>query len=158
MILTTREVPEMRRECLRLGITQISAGSSVAPGGYTERNPNDEDARQFEPGDRRPLDEVMYDLCDQGYLPSFCTACYRSGRTGRDFMSLAKPGEIQHFCLPNALLTFKEYLLDYASPETRRIGEQVICRHLDSIETQALRRETEARLARLDAGERDVYF
>lgn len=158
MILTTRETPEMRRECLRLGVSQISAGSSVSPGGYTEANPDEEDARQFEVGDHRPLDEVMCDLCLQGYLPSFCTACYRSGRTGRDFMALAKPGEIHHFCLPNALLTFREYLLDYASPETRRAGEQTIREHLEQIEVQAIRRETEARLARLDAGERDVYF
>lgn len=158
MILSTRENPQMRRECLHLGITQISAGSRTAPGGYTEQNPDEEDARQFEVGDHRDLDEVMYDLCDMGYLPSFCTACYRSGRTGQDFMSLAKPGEIHHFCLPNALLTFKEYLLDHASPRTREAGERILRQHLATIDKPALRQKTQERLQQLERGERDVFF
>lgn len=158
MILTTRETPEMRRECLRLGISQISAGSRTSPGGYTESHPDQKDARQFEVGDHRCLDEIMFDLCAQGYLPSFCTACYRSGRTGQDFMALAKPGNIHHFCLPNAILTFKEYLLDYASPETRREGERVIGEHIRQIERETILSQTQDRLGRLEAGERDIYF
>jgi len=162
MILSTRETPELRRECLRLGISQISAGSRVSPGGYSadaEREVEAEaDESQFAVGDLRTLDEVMHDLCDLGYLPSFCTACYRSGRTGRDFMSLAKPGEIHTFCLPNGLLTFKEYLLDYASPETRVAGEQILRERLASVEPEKLRQETEKRLGQLEAGQRDLYF
>lgn len=158
MILSTRETPEMRRECLRLGISQISAGSRVSPGGYCEGAEREEDESQFAVGDCRGLDEVMHDLCDLGYLPSFCTACYRSGRTGQDFMALAKPGEIHHFCLPNALLTFKEYLLDYASPETREAGERILCEHLAKLEPEQVRQETQQRLQQLEQGQRDLYY
>lgn len=158
IIMSTRETAQMRTECLRLGVSQISAGSSTSPGGYTEQNPDDEDARQFELGDHRPLDEVMGDLCKLGYLPSFCTACYRSGRTGREFMAMAKPGTIAAFCLPNALITFKEYLLDYAEPETRIAGEAVIVSQLAKVESQPLREEVTRRLERLEQAERDLYF
>ncbi|MBM3475226.1 MAG: [FeFe] hydrogenase H-cluster radical SAM maturase HydG [Armatimonadetes bacterium] len=157
MILSTRETADMRRECMRLGISQISAGSRTSPGGYTDHHP-DEDERQFTIGDGRSLDEVMHDLCLMGYLPSFCTACYRAGRTGEDFMALAKPGKIHQMCLPNALLTFKEYLLDYASPATREAGERIIRGHLQDIRRASLKEQTEARLQRLEAGERDLYF
>jgi len=157
MILSTRETPDMRRECMRLGISQISAGSRTSPGGYTDHHP-DEEERQFTVGDGRTLDEVMHDLCIMGYLPSFCTACYRAGRTGEDFMALAKPGTIHQMCLPNALLTFKEYLLDYASPQTREAGEQIIQRHLQDIRRESLRQETLKRMERLAQGERDLYF
>jgi 2-iminoacetate synthase len=157
MILSTRETPDMRRECMRLGISQISAGSRTSPGGYTDHHA-DEDERQFTIGDHRTLDEVMHDLCVMGYLPSFCTACYRSGRTGQNFMALAKPGTIHLMCLPNALLTFKEYLLDYASPTTREAGEKIIQRHLQDVRRESLRREVEERMARLAKGERDLYF
>ncbi len=158
MILSTRETPAMRRECIRLGISQISAGSSVSPGGYSEQQPNRTDESQFEVGDHRDLDQVMGDLAEEGLLPSFCTACYRSGRTGAAFMALAKPGEIHHFCLPNAILTFKEYLLDYASERTWSAGEGVIRKHVGLIEKEGVRRQTEARLAQMEAGERDLYF
>ena len=157
MILSTREGPEFRRELLEIGFTQISAGSSVSPGGYTEHNPDQDDTQQFQVGDHRPLDEVMLSLCQHDYLPSFCTACYRSGRTGEDFMELAKPGEIQTFCLPNALLSFKEYLLDYASPETLAEGERVIAEHLGQITSDAIRRRTVEKLQRIEQGERDLY-
>jgi 2-iminoacetate synthase len=157
MILSTRETAEMRRECMGLGISQISAGSRTSPGGYTDHHPDDEE-RQFTVGDDRSLDEVMHDLCLMGYLPSFCTACYRAGRTGEDFMALAKPGTIHQMCLPNALLTFKEYLLDYASAGTRVAGERMIQRHLGDIRKEGLRQATLKRLARLEAGERDLYF
>ncbi len=158
MILSTRESPEMRRECLRLGISQISAGSRTSPGGYEDIEKDEFEEAQFRVGDHRGLDEIMRDLCRLGYLPSFCTACYRSGRTGQDFMALAKPGEIHHYCLPNALLTFKEYLLDYASPETRAAGEAIIQRHLAQIEEEPLRRQTEAKLRELESGQRDLYY
>jgi len=158
MILSTRERPEIRRRCLELGVSQISAGSRTSPGGYTVEHPDETDTRQFELGDHRALDEVMYDLCAQGYLPSFCTACYRSGRTGQTFMSLAKPGEIHHFCLPNALLTFKEYLCDYASPKTREVGERVLRQHLQQIDSDEIRARTEAKLQQIEAGARDVFF
>jgi len=158
MILSTRESAEMRRECLRLGISQISAGSRTSPGGYSEGAEREEDESQFTVGDCRPLDEVMRDLCDLGYLPSFCTACYRSGRTGQDFMSLAKPGEIHHYCLPNGLLTFKEYLLDYASPATREAGEMILREHLATVEPAHLRQETGQRLQQLEGGTRDLYY
>lgn len=158
MILSTRETPAMRRECMRLGISQISAGSRVSPGGYQEGAEREEDESQFAVGDCRGLDEVMLDLCDLGYLPSFCTACYRSGRTGADFMSLAKPGEISRFCLPNALLTFKEYLLDYATPETQAAGDRVIQAHLEQLEAGPMRQQTEERLRQMEAGTRDLYY
>jgi 2-iminoacetate synthase len=158
MILTTRETPEMRRECLRLGISQISAGSRTSPGGYQESEKDEYEAAQFRVGDHRGLDEIMYDLCQLGYLPSFCTACYRSGRTGQEFMALAKPGAIQRFCLPNALLTFKEYLLDYASPETRAAGEEVIRSNLRAVDSAELRLQTEAKLRQLEQGQRDLYY
>jgi len=148
----------MRRECLRLGISQISAGSRTSPGGYEDIEKDEFEEAQFRVGDHRGLDEIMRDLCRLGYLPSFCTACYRSGRTGQDFMALAKPGEIHHYCLPNALLTFKEYLLDYASPETRAAGEAIIQRHLAQIEEEPLRRQTEAKLRELESGQRDLYY
>jgi 2-iminoacetate synthase len=157
IILSTRETPQLRQECLRLGVSQVSAGSRTSPGGYSEGEPH-LDESQFSMGDHRDLDEVMRDLCEQGYLPSFCTACYRSGRTGQEFMALAKPGEIHHFCLPNALLTFKEYLLDFGSPATRAVGEVVLQQHLAKIEHENLRRETEQKLRDLEKGERDLYY
>ncbi|MCK4609300.1 MAG: [FeFe] hydrogenase H-cluster radical SAM maturase HydG, partial [Gammaproteobacteria bacterium] len=120
IILSTRETSETRREALELGISQISAGSRTNPGGYSE---NEENASQFSLGDHRPLDEVIRDVAELGYIPSFCTACYRLGRTGEHFMSLAKTGKIKTMCMPNALTTFQEYLLDYASPATRETGE-----------------------------------
>ncbi len=156
MILSTREQPAFRRELMELGFSQVSAGSKTSPGGYTEHNPDD--APQFEVGDHRDLDEVMLNLCEQGYLPSFCTACYRSGRTGEHFMELAKPGDIQTFCLPNALISFREYLLDYASPETVVEGERIIAQHLAQIDSDAIRRQTEEKLRRTEQGERDLYI
>jgi 2-iminoacetate synthase len=158
MILSTRERPEFRRELMELGFSQVSAGSKTSPGGYTEHNPDQDDTRQFEGADHRGLDEVMLNLCQQGYLPSFCTACYRSGRTGEHFMELAKPGDIHTFCLPNALLSFKEYLLDFASPETRAEGERIIAEHLPQIESDAIRSQTEEKLHRTEQGERDLYI
>ncbi len=120
MIMSTREAGNLRRETFALGVSQISAGSRTNPGGYTDDTVSD--MEQFQLGDHRTLDEVIRDVAQMGYIPSFCTACYRLGRTGADFMDLAKPGEIKHHCDPNALSTFLEYLEDYGSPETRRRG------------------------------------
>lgn len=155
IILSTRESPEMRNEMFALGISQISAASNTSPGGYRE---GQEATDQFVVADHRSVDEMVASVCLRGYLPSFCTACYRRGRTGEAFMELAKPGDIQELCRPNALLTFKEYLLDYASPSTRAWGEKTIQAQMALIESAKLRQETERRLALVEAGERDLYF
>jgi len=153
MIMSTRETANLRRETFALGVSQISAGSRTNPGGYAE----DEqfDTAQFQLGDHRTLDEVIRDVAALGYIPSFCTACYRLGRTGMDFMDLAKPGDIKHHCDPNALSTFLEYLEDYGSKRTRAVGEPLIARK--TAEMDPVRRaHTEKMLAKVRAGERDV--
>ena len=152
MILSTREGPNLRREAFAMGISQISAGSRTNPGGYT--NDTVSDMEQFQLGDHRTLDEVIRDVAEMGYIPSFCTACYRLGRTGADFMDLAKPGEIKHHCDPNALSTFLEYLEDYGSAETKAAGERLIA---DTLAAMADReRTTSNRLIEMvRAGKRD---
>lgn len=154
MIMSTREDAEMRRSTLTLGVSQISAGSRTNPGGYADGVQNR--GAQFELGDHRSLDEVVRDLAKLGYIPSFCTACYRLGRTGTDFMAVAKPGAIKHRCDPNALSTFLEYLIDYSSPETRLAGEKLIAAQLDRMEEKRKARAAKM-LERVSAGERDVY-
>ena len=124
MIISTRESKEVRERALHLGVSQISGGSQTSVGGYCEEEPEDENSEQFDVSDKRTLDEVVHWLMDLDYIPSFCTACYREGRTGDRFMSLCKSGQIQNCCHPNALMTLKEYLEDYASPETKKIGER----------------------------------
>ena len=125
IIMSTRETAQMRRETFALGVSQISAGSRTNPGGYTN-SLHEDDGSQFCLGDHRPLDEVVRDVAEMGYIPSFCTGCYRLGRTGQDFMDMAKPGDIKNHCNPNAISTFMEYLMDYASYKTRLIGEDLI--------------------------------
>lgn len=154
MILSTRETPEMRDAALQLGISQISAGSRTNPGGYGMKD--DEEGSQFSLGDHRSLDEVVADVARTGFVPSFCTACYRLGRTGADFMELAKPGEIKAHCQPNALSTFLEYLEDYATPDTRERGLAAIERTLATMEPRHAEK-TRRMLDRIRAGERDVY-
>ncbi|MDN5347428.1 MAG: 2-iminoacetate synthase [Clostridia bacterium] len=159
MIISTRESPQFRSELFALGISQLSAGSCTGVGGYGRRyDGQEEDIPQFEIEDNRQPDAVIQDLCRQGYLPSYCTACYRRERTGERFMALAKTGQIQNLCQPNALLTFKEYLLDYATPETRKTGEETIAHYLAQIPDLRIREETKNRLKRLENGERDLYF
>jgi 2-iminoacetate synthase len=153
MIMSTRETPNLRRETFALGVSQISAGSRTNPGGYAEDEQFDE--AQFQLGDHRSLDEVIRDVAQLGYIPSFCTACYRLGRTGMDFMDLAKPGEIKHHCDPNALSTFLEYLLDYGSEEARAAGEALITEKTAAMD-DVRRRHTEHMLAQVRAGKRDV--
>jgi 2-iminoacetate synthase len=154
IILSTRERASLRSELLGLGVSQMSAGSQTSPGGYHEAS----EVSQFAVGDRRSLDEVIADIASQGYVPSFCTGCYRKGRTGQDFMDLAKPGLIRLHCLPNALFTFQEYLEDYASCETRKIGDAAIRDQLDREVPEGRRSDVERVLGRMRNGERDIYF
>jgi 2-iminoacetate synthase len=161
MILSTREGADFRDELLSVGISQISAGSCTGVGGYREEYGGAAPGvctKQFNIEDHRSPDEVVQSVCSSGYIPSFCTACYRQGRTGDRFMALAKSGEIGNICQPNAIMTFKEYLVDYASPDTLEAGEKAIAEHLKQISSPAVRRETEARIERIAAGERDLYF
>lgn len=158
MILTARENPEVRKQTIPFGISQIDAGSRIGIGGY-KKDDYIPEREQFQLGDMRSLDEVIKEMCGFDYITSFCTACYRSGRTGEDFMCIAKPGLIQEYCVPNAILTFKEYLLDYASEETRKLGENVIKKELDMIEKEnpARRKLVEDKLKLIEEGQRDVY-
>ncbi len=159
MLMSTRERPGYRDELFELGISQISAGSCTGVGGYRREAAEDrENTAQFVVNDTRSPQELIRSLCRSGFLPSYCTACYRSGRTGDRFMSLAKTGQIGNTCQPNAILTFKEYLLDYADPETRELGEQAIREHLDQIGSDFVRNATIARLKLLEDGRRDLYF
>ena len=153
IILSTRESAAIRRECYALGVSQISAGSRTNPGGYSE---GENTAGQFQLGDHRPLDEVIAELATMGFIPSFCTACYRLGRTGQDFMDLAKPGLIKQKCDPNAVTTFLEYLSDYGSESARCAGEAAISCELDRMGAKT-RRNAEKMLAHIRAGKRDVF-
>ncbi len=155
IIMSTRETPEMRRKTLEVGVSQISGGSRVDIGGYAEETSGAEG--QFLLGDHRTLDEVVRDLADLGYIPSFCTACYRKGRTGQDFMDLAKPGDIKTHCQPNALSTFLEYLLDYASPETSKTGAGRIDRELGAMQPH-VRAFTSRMLEKIRKGKRDIFI
>ncbi len=157
IILSTRERPGFRDEVFAVGVSQISAGSRTGVGAYRADSSCGESV-QFSVDDHRTPDEVIASLARSGYIPSYCTACYRQGRTGDRFMRFAKTGEIQNLCQPNAILTFKEYLLDYASEGTRRAGEAAIREHLALIPSATVRKETLARLARIERGERDLYF
>ena len=160
LILSTRESAGLRDELITYGVSQISAGSCTGVGGYHQvyKEHAGGDGLQFETGDHRSPNEVIRMLCEKGFIPSYCTACYRQGRTGDRFMSLAKSGEIQNVCLPNALLTFKEYLLDYADPDTRATGEALIAKSLADIPEDKVRAATAAELEKIEAGTRDLYF
>ena len=156
LILTARENPQVRRETIPLGVSQIDAGSRIGIGGYEEED-YIPDKEQFQLGDMRSLDEVIKELSKEGYITSFCTACYRSGRTGEHFMEMAKPGLIQDFCIPNAILTFKEYLMDYATEETKAAGEKIIEMELNKL-TPKTRSIVEERLKLVEEGQRDLYL
>lgn len=166
MILSTREDAGFRDEVIQLGISQVSVGSCTGVGGYmrTYEGATDgggsgvEEKPQFEVGDHRSPLEMIKTLCQDGYIPSYCTACYREGRTGDRFMRLAKSGQIHNVCHPNSLLTLQEYLLDYGDDEAREIGSRVIAENLDRIPKAAARKATEDRLALMRAGARDLYF
>ncbi|MDO5116441.1 MAG: [FeFe] hydrogenase H-cluster radical SAM maturase HydG [Synergistaceae bacterium] len=160
MIISTRETPETRRMELDLGISQVSAGSCTGIGGYHKEigQPEQPDTAQFKISDDRTPDEVLTWLCEDGYIPSYCTACYRQGRTGDRFMSLAKSGQIRNICQPNALLTFKEYLLGYGSEHLKELGEKVIAGELEKIPSDKVRELTRERLRKLEEGAQDLYF
>jgi len=155
IIMSTRENAETRRASFRLGVSQISAGSRCNPGGYAELG-DGHDAEQFQLGDPRSLDEVVRDVASLGYTPSFCTACYRLGRTGADFMDLAKPGLIKEHCSPNALSSCMEYLLGYASPQTKKAGEMLVERELAIMPGVIGKTATEL-VRRVRQNERDVF-
>ena len=160
LILTAREPPPLRREVMAFGVSQIDAGSRIELGGYTEAGDAQVlEREQFELGDVRSLDDVMRELMTDGYVPSFCTACYRLGRTGEHFMEFAVPGFIRNMCTPNALLTLTEYLVDYASPETRAAGEAAVRRELDKLPESPRKEQLLDRLRRIQGSdERDLYF
>ncbi|MGE5404481.1 MAG: [FeFe] hydrogenase H-cluster radical SAM maturase HydG [Candidatus Saccharibacteria bacterium] len=157
MLLSTRERPGYRDELMGLGISQISAGSCTGVGGYKDESLGNHEVStaQFTVADERTPDELIRNLCQGGYIPSYCTACYRSNRTGDRFMALAKSGEICNVCQPNAIMTFKEYLEDYASPETKEIGAKVIQDHLNQIKNETIKAKTIERLDLIEKGKRD---
>jgi 2-iminoacetate synthase len=162
MILSTRESVEFRRELLEVGVSQMSAGSCVGVGGYAERVTRDEEGNEEAPqfllaDHRKPLD-VIKSLVKDGYVPSYCTACYREGRTGDRFMPLAKSGQIGNFCLPNALLTFEEYLKDYADDELKEMGQKMIDEQIRTIPSEKRRKEAAEFLKRIRTGDRDLRF
>ena len=157
MIMSTRESAQTRKECLEIGITQISGGSRTSVGGYVEEERHDETA-QFDVDDTRSLGEVVDWLIDLGYVPSFCTACYREGRTGDRFMSLLKSGQIANCCQPNALMTLKEFLMDYSSDETHKKGDAIIAKRLEMIPNEKVRQITAEHLKDIEEGKRDFRF
>lgn len=157
MIISTRESQSVREKVIRLGVSQISGGSRTSVGGYTEEE-RPTDTEQFDVSDQRTLDEVVKWLMEMNYIPSFCTACYREGRTGDRFMSLCKSGQIQNCCHPNALMTLKEYLMDYASEETKKIGEALIQAELQNIPKENVRNICRDHLEKIEQGIRDFRF
>lgn len=158
MIMSTRESKACREKVIHYGISQISGGSKTSVGGYVVPEKEDESSAQFDVIDNRSLDEVVHWLMEIGYIPSFCTACYREGRTGDRFMALCKNLQIHNCCLPNALMTLKEYLMDYASDETRAVGEKLISAELNNIPNEKVRGIVMERLKLIEAGQRDFRF
>ncbi|MBQ8168036.1 [bacterium] len=158
MIISTRESEECRRRLLNLGVSQISGGSKTSVGGYFNPMPEDENSAQFDVSDRRPLDDVIKWLMEMGYLPSFCTACYGSGRTGDRFMEICKNQQIHNFCHPNAIMTLKEYLTDYASPETQMVGNDLIKNEVDKLSNENIKEIVKDNLLKIQKGERDFKF
>ena len=159
LILSTREDPVLRDEIIALGVSQVSSGSCTGVGGYQsslEKDPAEKP--QFEVGDHRTPEEMIQQLCENGYIPSYCTACYREGRTGDRFMELAQSGQIQNVCQPNALLTLEEYLLDHADEATLKVARPLLEKELETIPDERIRELTKKRLAELKAGKRDLYF
>lgn len=160
LILTARENAQLRRDVLSFGVSQIDAGSRIEMAGYTKTTDDQQaDRQQFMLGDLRSLDEVIRELATDGYIPSFCTACYRLGRTGEHFMEFAIPGFIKRFCTPNALTTMTEYLVDYAEPETRAAGEKLVAEELAKIEDGPMKEQLLKKLEEINKIEkRDLYF
>ena len=159
IIISTRETQTVREKLLQLGVSQVSGASRTSVGGYTEEE-RPVETEQFDVSDQRTLDEVVRWLMERGHIPSFCTACYREGRTGDRFMSLCKTGQIQNCCQPNALITLKEFLMDYASEETKKIGEEFIKKELDKIQgvNEAVYKALTNNLKEIENGKRDFRF
>ena len=158
MIISTRESQKVREKVLQLGVSQISGGSRTSVGGYVEPEPEEENSAQFDISDHRSLDEIVNWLTEMGFIPSFCTACYREGRTGDRFMSLLKSGQISNCCQPNALMTLKEYIMDYASEETKKNAEALIEKELDNVTNPKVREIAKERLKMIEEGKRDFRF
>ena len=156
-IISTRESQEVREKIIRLGVSQISGASRTSVGGYTEKE-RPHDTEQFDVSDNRTLDEVVNWLMRNDYSPSFCTACYREGRTGDRFMALCKSGQIQNCCHPNALMTLKEFLMDYASEDTKKIGEAMIEKEIANIPKEKVQQIVRERLVKIEQGDRDFRF
>ena len=157
IIISTRESQSVREKLLKLGVSQVSGASRTSVGGYTE-DERPVDTEQFDVSDQRTLDEVVKWLLELGHIPSFCTACYREGRTGDRFMSLCKTGQIQNCCQPNSLITLKEFLMDYASEETRKIGEEFINKEINKIENLSVKKVLSKNLQEIEQGKRDFRF
>ena len=160
MILTAREPVAVRQEALTFGVSQIDGGTKLELGAYAEDEHESQNLNreQFEINDSRSLNEIIEELLEQGYLPSFCTGCYRVGRTGEHFMEFSVPGFIKRYCTPNAMLTLAEYLEDYAPEKTQTMGWALIEKELNKMEDKVTEKETRIRLERVKAGERDLFF
>ncbi|MDD3219951.1 MAG: [FeFe] hydrogenase H-cluster radical SAM maturase HydG [Lachnospiraceae bacterium] len=158
MIISTRESVASRKKVLELGISQISGGSRTSVGGYVNKEERDDSSAQFDVSDTRTLDEVVQWLLELGFIPSFCTACYREGRTGDRFMKLVKSGQIANCCQPNALMTLKEYLMDYASPKTKELGEKLIMEELERVTNPKVKEIARQHLQDIENGQRDFRF
>lgn len=158
MIVSTRESEKCRERLLHLGVSQVSGGSKTSVGGYFNPMPENENSAQFDVEDRRPLDEVIRWLMKLGYLPSFCTACYGSGRTGERFMEICKGQQIHNFCHPNAIMTLDEYLQDYASDETKKVGENLISKEVEALENSEIKAVVKKNLDKISKGERNFKF
>jgi 2-iminoacetate synthase len=158
LIVSTRESQKSREKVLGLGVSQISGASRTSVGGYAEEEPEEESSAQFDVNDNRTLDEVVAWLIDRGHIASFCTACYREGRTGDRFMTLLKSGQIVNCCQPNALMTLKEYLEDYSSEETRRKGEALIEQELTKVTNEKVLRVARENIEKIAQGKRDFRF
>ncbi|MCB5262895.1 MAG: [FeFe] hydrogenase H-cluster radical SAM maturase HydG [Candidatus Cloacimonetes bacterium] len=158
MILTAREPVDVRNEVLRYGVSQIDAGSSIGVGDYSHKDDESRKKSQFVLGDTRSLDDVIYELTKGGYIPSFCTSCYRAGRTGEHFMEFAIPGFVKRFCTPNALLTFSEYLHDYSSERTLKAGLELVDFEVGRIEDPEMKKSVTAKLEEMKTGKRDLYY
>ena len=158
LIVSTRESQKSRERVLHLGVSQISGASSTSVGGYAEKEKEEDNSAQFDVSDSRTLDEIVNWLLEMGYIPSFCTACYREGRTGDRFMQLVKTGQIANCCQPNALMTLKEYLEDYALDKTKAEGEKVIKEQLEKIPNEKVRKIVIENLKNIEEGKRDFRF
>ena len=158
MIISTRESQACREKVLKLGVSQISGGSRTSVGGYDKLELEDHKSEQFDVSDKRSLDEIVHWLMEMGHVPSFCTACYREGRTGDRFIMLLKSGQIINCCHPNALITLKEYLMDYASEETRALGEKMIAKELDKVTNPRVKERAAQNLVDINEGKRDFRF